>query len=125
MARVTVEDCILKVDNRFELVLMASKRAKDIEHGSQPTVSRDNDKPTILALREIADETISLDGLKELTKRSLVEEKAPFKQEKADLSENESEDDYSGDISEGDFEDADIEDFTEIEEADENFEVGE
>ena len=78
MARVTVEDCIEKVTNRFELVLMAAKRAKDLEKGSVPSVPRDNDKSTIIALREIADETISLDGLKELAKRSTYEDIDPF-----------------------------------------------
>ena len=73
MARVTVEDCVEKVPNRFELVMMASKRAKDLECGAIPSVPRDNDKPTIIALREIADETISLSGLTELTKRALYE----------------------------------------------------
>ena len=73
MARVTVEDCIEKVPNRFELVLMAAKRAKDLERGATPSVQRDNDKSTILALREIADETISLDGLKELAKKEIYE----------------------------------------------------
>ncbi len=77
MARVTVEDCLLKVHNKFELVLLASKRARDIERGATPSVPKDNDKPTILALREIAEETISLDGLRELTKKSLVEEETP------------------------------------------------
>ncbi len=73
MARVTVEDCIEKVPNRFELVLMASKRAKDIERGAMPSIPRDNDKSTIIALREIAEETISIDGLKELAKRVTYE----------------------------------------------------
>ncbi|MBQ9335336.1 MAG: DNA-directed RNA polymerase subunit omega [Alphaproteobacteria bacterium] len=73
MARVTVEDCVEKVPNRFELVMMASKRAKDLECGAMPSVPRDNDKSTIIALREIADETISLSGLTELTKRALYE----------------------------------------------------
>jgi DNA-directed RNA polymerase subunit omega len=77
MARVTVEDCIEKIKNRFELVLMASRRAKDIERGAQPSIAKDNDKSTIIALREIAGETISLDGLKEITKRGLGE-KDPF-----------------------------------------------
>ena len=78
MARVTVEDCVEKVKNRFELVLMAARRAKDIERGATPSVSRDNDKPTIIALREIADETISISGLEELTKRGLIEDKNLF-----------------------------------------------
>ncbi|MDR2666685.1 MAG: DNA-directed RNA polymerase subunit omega [Holosporales bacterium] len=74
MARVTVEDCIEKVENRFELILMATRRAKDIERGAQPSVPKDNDKATIIALREIAEEALSLDGLKELTKRGLLDE---------------------------------------------------
>lgn len=74
MARVTVEDCIAKVQNRFELVLMATKRAKDIERGATPSIPKDNDKPPIIALREIADETVSLTGLRELAKRNVSEE---------------------------------------------------
>lgn len=65
MARVTVEDCIDKVDNRFELVLLASHRARTISSGSQLTVDRDNDKNPVVALREIADVTISPQDLKE------------------------------------------------------------
>lgn len=63
MARVTVEDCVLKVPNRFELVLMAAQRAKDISAGSPLTIDRDRDKNPVVALREIADETINLDNL--------------------------------------------------------------
>ncbi len=73
MARVTVEDCVLKVPNKFELVLLASKRSRDIDHGAIPSLPRDNDKSTIIALREIAEESISIDGLRELTKKSLIE----------------------------------------------------
>lgn len=65
MARVTVEDCIDKVDNRFELVLLASHRARQISQGAQITVDRDNDKNPVVALREIAEETLSPDDLKE------------------------------------------------------------
>ena len=65
MARVTVEDCIDKVDNRFELVLLASHRARQISQGSSITVDRDNDKNPVVALREIADEMLSPDDLKE------------------------------------------------------------
>jgi DNA-directed RNA polymerase subunit omega len=54
MARVTIEDCLGNVDNRFQLVLVATKRARQILLGGQPTVEEDNDKPTVLALREIA-----------------------------------------------------------------------
>ena len=65
MARVTVEDCIDKVDNRFELVLLAGHRARQISQGAQITVPRDNDKNPVVALREIADETLSPDDLQE------------------------------------------------------------
>lgn len=63
MARVTVEDCVLKVPNRFELVMKAAQRARDISSGASLTVERDNDKNPVVALREIADETVSLDEL--------------------------------------------------------------
>jgi len=65
MARVTVEDCVLKVPNRFELVMLASQRARDISSGAQITVDRDRDKNPVVALREIADETIDLDMLRD------------------------------------------------------------
>ena len=64
MARVTVEDCILKIPNRFELVLLAAQRARDVASGAPITLERDNDKNPVVALREIADETIDLDGLR-------------------------------------------------------------
>ena len=70
MARITVEDCIDKFDSRFELVLVASNRARKLHSGEEPTVERDNDKNTVIALREIADETISA----EVFKQNLVEE---------------------------------------------------
>ncbi len=65
MARVTVEDCIDKVDNRFELVLLASHRARLISQGAPIMVDRDNDKNPVVALREIADEVLSPGDLKE------------------------------------------------------------
>jgi DNA-directed RNA polymerase subunit omega len=65
MARVTVEDCILKVPNRFELVLVASQRAREIGSGAPLIVDRDNDKNPVVSLREIADTDLSLDGLRE------------------------------------------------------------
>ncbi len=65
MARVTVEDCIDKVDNRFELVLLAGHRARQISQGAMITIDRDNDKNPVVALREIADETLSPGDLKE------------------------------------------------------------
>ena len=65
MARITVEDCLDKFDSRFELVLVASNRARKLHSGEEPTVERDNDKNTVIALREIADETISADVFKQ------------------------------------------------------------
>ncbi|MBF0166551.1 MAG: DNA-directed RNA polymerase subunit omega [Alphaproteobacteria bacterium] len=64
MARVTVEDCVTKIPNRFELVMLAAQRARDISTGAPLTVDRDNDKNPVIALREIADETVSLDVLR-------------------------------------------------------------
>jgi DNA-directed RNA polymerase subunit omega len=55
MARITVEDCLENIDNRFELVLTATRRARQIGHGSDPLVEEENDKPTVIALREIAE----------------------------------------------------------------------
>ena len=65
MARVTVEDCIDKVENRFDLVLLASHRARMISSGSQITIDRDNDKNPVVSLREIAETTVSPEDLKE------------------------------------------------------------
>ena len=65
MARVTVEDCILQVPNRFDLVLLASQRAKQITSGNPLTIDRDNDKDSVVALREIADKTIELEAINE------------------------------------------------------------
>ena len=67
MARVTVEDCIDKVSNRFELVLLAAHRARMISGGIEPSLDRDNDKNPVLALREIAVETVTFDELMEST----------------------------------------------------------
>lgn len=71
MARVTVEDCILKVPNRFELVLLAAQRARDISAGARETISRDNDKGPVVALREIAEGTIDLETLEDTVVRGL------------------------------------------------------
>ena len=70
MARITVEDCIDKFPSRFELVLVASNRARKLHSGEEPTVAIDNDKNTVIALREIAEETITTDVLK----NNLIEE---------------------------------------------------
>jgi DNA-directed RNA polymerase subunit omega len=65
MARVTVEDCVDKVPNRFELVMLAAHRARSLASGSPLTVGRDNDKNPVVALREIAEETLTADHLRE------------------------------------------------------------
>lgn len=65
MARITVEDCVLRIPNRFKLVLLASQRGRDISAGSPLSVERDNDKNPVVALREIAEETIDIDGLQQ------------------------------------------------------------
>ena len=65
MARVTVEDCVDKIPNRFDLVMLAAHRARELSAGVPPTVERDNDKNPVVALREIADETLSAGSLRE------------------------------------------------------------
>ena len=65
MARVTVEDCVVKVPNRFELVLLAAQRAREITSGAPLTLDRDDDKNPVVALREIADDTVQLDHLQD------------------------------------------------------------
>ena len=98
MARVTVEDCIEKIPNRFELVLTAGQRARAIQKGEILTIDRDNDKNPVVALREIADETIDPDklrddivkGLQKLTNPEFVED-----EEDENLDNNGLEDDYT------------------------------
>ena len=77
MSRVTVEDCIKNVDSLFDLVLLASHRAKVLNAGNEAQVPLDNDKSTVIALREIADEKISVDDVKEdiIKSYQLVQEK--------------------------------------------------
>ena len=65
MARITVEDCVIRIPNRFKLVLLASQRGRDISAGAPLSVERDNDKNPVVALREIAEETIDVDGLQQ------------------------------------------------------------
>ena len=76
MARITVEDCIEKVSNRFELVLMATKRARQITRGTTPLVEVENDKPTVIALREIAEGKVDATILEEAAEELLAEENA-------------------------------------------------
>ena len=71
MARVTVEDCIEKVENRFELIIAASQRAREISNGVQIEVDKDNDKNTVISLREIGDGAITYEDLKERYLKSL------------------------------------------------------
>ena len=71
MARVTVEDCVIKVPNRFELVLLAAHRAREITSGAPLSIDRDDDKNPVVALREIADETVGLPHLREAVVRGM------------------------------------------------------
>ena len=71
MARVTVEDCVVKVPNRFELVLLAAQRAREISSGAPLSIDRDDDKNPVVALREIADETVAVDHLKSSVVRGM------------------------------------------------------
>lgn len=73
MARVTVEDCLANVDNRFQLVLVATKRARQISLGAEPFVEEENDKPTVLALREIAEGHVTRDILDEKIEEEVLE----------------------------------------------------
>jgi len=71
MARVTVEDCVERIPNRFDLVMTAAQRSREISAGAQITLERDNDKNPVVALREIADETVEIDQLQESLVRGL------------------------------------------------------
>ncbi len=87
MARVTVEDCVQKVPNRFELVLLAAQRARNLSRGEELTIDRDDDKNPVVALREIAEETIGLPGLEQDLIKSLsrAPEPEPADEEVLDL----------------------------------------
>jgi DNA-directed RNA polymerase subunit omega len=87
MARVTVEDCVQKVPNRFELVLLAAQRARNISRGEEPTIDRDDDKNPVVALREIAEETIDLSHVEQELIKSLqrAPEPEPADEEVLDL----------------------------------------
>jgi DNA-directed RNA polymerase subunit omega len=130
MARVTVEDCVIKVPNRFELVLLAAQRAREITSGVPLSIDRDDDKNPVVALREIADETISLPHLKEAVVRGMqkhIETDEP--EETHELEVDPSlfevaapigalldEEGYGGQARR--FEDADVEDETDVDETD-------
>jgi DNA-directed RNA polymerase subunit omega len=87
MARVTVEDCVQKIPNRFELVMMAAQRARNISRGEELTIDRDNDKNPVVALREIAEGTISINKLEQDLIKSLsrAPEPEPADEEVLDL----------------------------------------
>ncbi len=87
MARVTVEDCIVQIPNRFELVLLAAQRARNIGRGEEMTVDRDNDKNPVVALREIAESTIDLAAVEADLVKSLqrAPEPEPAEEEVLDL----------------------------------------
>ena len=87
MARVTVEDCVEKVPNRFELVLLAAQRGRNLSRGEEPQVERDNDKNPVVALREIADEKVDLLKLEQDLVKSLsrAPEPEPADEEVLDL----------------------------------------
>jgi len=87
MARVTVEDCVQKVPNRFELVLLAAQRARNLSRGEELTIDRDDDKNPVVALREIAEETIELPKIEQDLIRSLsrAPEPEPADEEVLDL----------------------------------------
>ena len=104
MARITVEDCIDKFPSRFELVLVASNRARKLHTGEDPSVEKDNDKNTVIALREIAEETLTIEYLK----NDLIEEyQTNTFTEDEDLDEIEdSSDENQSEISELDINDA-------------------
>jgi DNA-directed RNA polymerase subunit omega len=87
MARVTVEDCVEKVPNRFELVLLAAQRARNLSRGEELTLDRDDDKNPVVALREIADETVPLEKLEQDLIKSLsrAPEPEPADEEVLDL----------------------------------------
>ncbi len=85
MARVTVEDCVTKVPNRFELVLLAAQRARDVSSGAEITIERDNDKNPVVALREIAESTVPLDGLQNGLIQSLQKHVEPEEPEEDEI----------------------------------------
>ncbi len=73
MARITVEDCLEHVENRFDLVLLAARRARQIAQGADPLVPAENDKPTVIALREIAENLVSSSGMDEMEAQREIE----------------------------------------------------
>jgi len=103
MARVTVEDCIDKIPNRFQLVLLAAQRARNVSAGAALTIEKDNDKNPVIALRELAEETVEIELLEEHIIRNLqqfVESDEPLEDEISEIEKNvEKEDEVFGDTS--------------------------
>ena len=89
MARVTVEDCVEKIPNRFDLVLLASHRSRNISAGSALTIDRDNDKTPVVSLRELAEETLDLDDLRDSLvsnlQRVITDDDMPDEEEQAPI----------------------------------------
>lgn len=85
MARITNRDCLEKVSNRFDLILLASERARQVAGGAPVTVSRDNDKPTVLALREIAQSTVTPEDLKDNLLVTIKKKQGFFEETEEDL----------------------------------------
>ena len=101
MARITVEDCLEKVNNQYDLVLLAKERTSQLNAGNQPLVPKDNDKRTVIALREIGEGKISPDSLKDLAVNKLrnYPENAAQTDEAEEIQEDEFEKIYKGEIS--------------------------
>lgn len=104
MARVTVEDCVEKISNRFELVMLAGQRAREISAGAPLTVERDNDKNPVIALREIADETVDYEQLRDalvVSQQKHVEFDLPEEEEEDEVVELLESDSHMAGVDEG------------------------
>lgn len=120
MARVTVEDCILKVPNRFELVMVSAQRARRIGTGAPLTVDRDNDKNPVVSLREIAEETVVVDELKEDLIKSHQRVFAAEDDKDDVIEEMQGEEEWNSLVSQANSAPADSEDFDDDEDTDDD-----
>ncbi len=91
MARITVEDCLEKIDNRFDMTLIAAERARQIAMGADPLVDLDNDKPTVIALREISDGLMSREVLDQIEAATAAADAAAMAEENSEASDEEGE----------------------------------
>lgn len=125
MARVTIEDCLKHVPNRFDLVLLASKRARQLMAGAEPLVPINNDKVTVIALRELAEGLLDLEALEKepLERRSMVEEEYAGLPMDADARDLMNEEIHLPGVREGGFDDAEGEGEGEEEEEEESFDT--